>query len=136
MFRWLINCCLIVVLLWCPLRCQAMAANACAEEPASATKCRCCKPVCPSAVEEDSVRQNAPVHSEDCTCGNCLCEGAVVRNVDEIEAPTATLHAACLEPAAGAVLDSSPLSMSSTEPPTQIFSSGREIAVLYGNLRR
>lgn len=65
---------LILTLLACPFKCMGMFEGESTEAAVKAT-CACCSQ-CSS--EQDSVPQEPSQNSEDdCSCGNCLCNGAV-----------------------------------------------------------
>lgn len=136
MFRWFLTCCVIVGLLWCPLRCHGIPTGLRDSESAPAKKCCCCRHAYFPAAVPESTENDVPAHSENCGCGSCLCEGAVVRNLEEIDAPVASSDFVGCEITILVDIAARRTSLPSADPQPRVFLSGCEIAVLYGNLRR
>lgn len=79
---------LIVALLICPHRCQGSFGAGCAVESATST-CACCKHraanrgmVPPNKVTTPENRPAPLSHPDDCSCGSCLCHGAILEKSD------------------------------------------------------
>ncbi len=84
MHHFLLKFCLIANLLACPLRCAACHSSSSATEQAQQNKrtCQCCakKAVCPEESESSLLGGKRPANpaENDCSCPNCICEGATL----------------------------------------------------------
>lgn len=95
---------LIATLLICPYRCQGSLGSVCAAESAPAA-CSCCQRCAASSESatgnkargtED--RPSSPSDNDDCSCGNCLCHGAVSEESDfQLDQQTLTAVAITFE---------------------------------------
>lgn len=86
----LMTFCLIANLLACPLRCAACHSSSLAIEQAHQNKrtCQCCakKAVCPEESEASQCSENRPADpcENDCSCPNCICEGATLTKAPDL----------------------------------------------------
>ena len=74
---------LIYSLLACPLRCMGSTCGDYAAEAMETGAGCCCCGHCQQSPAEPTDRDEEPSRSNDCSCGNCLCHGAV-RSDDEV----------------------------------------------------
>lgn len=82
MFRLALILATALVPLICPIRCVGAAAPTGPGEIV-AKKCACCQHARPA---KENSRHQAPLPSDGCECGNCLCHGAVlVAGVDTVD---------------------------------------------------
>lgn len=138
MLRSLLILTVVASLVWCPVHCLAGVepSVSTATEKSAPRKCSCCRHRT-DAAETASPKSSAPTErSGDCDCSNCLCEGAVLGSdvpVDAFVAITSLNVVAtdAFEISVAPLIDGGLL-----EVPIRSAPSGREIVVLYGNLRR
>ena len=71
---------LITNLLVCPLRCFSCQSEEAVGGDCAQAACCCCQ----GAQDSDESSNEQPLHGEDCTCPNCICEGATVEDDPEI----------------------------------------------------
>ena len=81
MQHFVLTICLIANLLACPLRCAACHSSSSAIEQAqqNTRTCQCCakKAICPEKSESSQLPEEYPSEN-DCSCPNCICEGATL----------------------------------------------------------
>lgn len=93
MHHFLLTFCLIANLLACPLRCAACHSSSSAIEQAqqNTRTCQCCakKAICPEESESSLLGGKRPANpsDNDCSCPNCICEGATLA-----KAPDFAIH--------------------------------------------
>ena len=91
----LLTFCLVANLLACPLRCAACNPSAPASEQAQQNKrtCQCCAKKLVCFDEETPIPSEQPVKQsgDDCSCPNCICEGAILA-----KAPEFSIHGICV----------------------------------------
>ena len=82
MFRASLSVLLIANLLACPLRCVSCEVGPSVSEQPAATACSCCSHDCDIPVPD------APLDTpdEDCSCQDCICEGATLQDAPELPA--------------------------------------------------
>ncbi|QDV69578.1 hypothetical protein Poly24_32940 [Rosistilla carotiformis] len=106
MIRTLLALLLIANLLACPLRCMDCHAASADTSQSPATGCACC---------HDSVATASPESSDtpaggDCSCPNCLCEGATLQDAPEVpDAETALV--AWLPAPSASILQPTPIGL-------------------------
>jgi hypothetical protein len=141
MWRFLLVALTSASLLWCPVRCSAsQQVETATAEPIAPPHCRCCRhraappntPERPSP-ERSSHDGDKRHDSDGGGCGNCLCHGALRTGSDSVDVAAAVLVAVTVE--AELIPPPSPAFVTDRleGPPIR---SGREISLLYGNLRR
>lgn len=90
MHHFLLTFCLIANLLACPLRCAACHSSSSAIEQAqqNTRTCQCCakKAICPEESESSLLGGKRPANpsDNDCSCPNCICEGATLAKAPDI----------------------------------------------------
>lgn len=128
----------IASLVWCPIRCLAGATPSVSTDTERPTprKCACCRHRVID-VEKPITKPSTPIQqSGDCDCPDCLCNGAVLGSGVFVDATVA------LAPLNVIATDSLGFDVISTfdgdllNVPIRSAPSGREIVVLFGNLRR
>lgn len=73
---------LIINLLICPFRCAASEWGAAGEHCAARSTCACC--CLDNDCDDSPSKDHEPEH--DCSCPNCICEGATLQNSPEVTA--------------------------------------------------
>ena len=82
MGRLAFNILLVTNLLVCPLRCFSCETEVAVGKDYGQSACCCC-PVVP---EGDESSNDNPSPGDDCSCPNCICEGATIQSAPEIPA--------------------------------------------------
>ena len=138
MLRGLLTLTVVASLVCCPLRCLAGVelSVSTATEKTAPRKCSCCRHRA-ADTETASSKSSSPVErSGDCDCANCLCEGAVLGSNVPVDAFVAIAPLNVVATDALEVSIAPPFDGDLLEVPIRSGLTGREIVVLYGNLRR
>lgn len=88
MFQFVCSMILIASLLTCPLRCMSCQAIAASVKDCVPAGCCCCH--CESELPVSDSSEGYPSHQ--CSCPNCICEGATLQDI--LELPDANTQAA------------------------------------------
>ena len=113
-------------LLVCPLRCLSCQTQAGENEACVTTACSCCQ----ESSDAESP-QSGNTSDEDCSCPNCICEGATLQAGPEISAVESLTAFTCRATPLGDVCGRPSLFQLTWKNRPQRFNSGRDALVAF-----